>query len=121
MFLFSPQHLGLDAPIYEMDGHEFVPCPFISADSYACRLCGQTSTAEQLGGAIAGGYAGVFTECQAKKEAALKAKDCCLFCERELSRSYLDLYLGFDPVDKDLCRDCRTKRAKTNFELLGEV
>lgn len=37
----------------------------------------------------------------------------CLLCDRQLSRAWLDAYYGKDPLEGEMCIDCRTKRARS--------
>lgn len=134
MFFSPPQHASgptnSTPMIYHVDGHEFVSDP--SAVRIACRKCGQDSTEAFLSLAIATGRQGLYSQCSGAVAAlsidfeppvalspAVMAKDCCLDCGRELSRSYLDCYFGRDPMLKDLCRDCRDHRQKNEVRFFS--
>jgi hypothetical protein len=114
MFLPRPHQITPPQDVaYQLDGHEFVCIPGTGA--VACRNCDQDSSELAVASAIASGREGVFPECGPPQ--LLVIDDRCLICNRELSRTYLDFYAGRDPLEKDMCRDCRARRSKLTLDI----
>ncbi len=116
-FTSQPNSSPEGEAVYRLNGHEFGPTS--SANEVTCRKCLERRELLDVLMALSLNEPDTLLLCPGSEP--ILAVDPCARCRRELSRSYLDFYTGFDPIERDLCRDCRSlysARMKKAFNLV---
>ncbi|MGQ0506298.1 MAG: hypothetical protein ACT4TC_13380 [Myxococcaceae bacterium] len=109
---FTGDESPLSIILYRLEDHEFVSGDTLGA--LECWKCGQRSSIPAVKAAINSGTR-LYESCP-NERAIVNPEDRCNLCAREMSRSYLDFYTGHDPIERDLCRDCRPHHARLAAE-----